>query len=440
MSVIADVHPRSEAYRAGLRAGMTVLRVNGREIRDIIDWKYALVNPVMRIDALDGEQQLLSRVRHDSGEDIGISFVSPTLDKLKICKNNCLFCFVKQMPPHQRESLYIKDDDFRLSLVYGSFVTLTNLIEEDFLRIEQEKISPIYVSVHTTNPRLRATIMRNPAAAKIMDQLHRLIAAGVSVHAQLVLVPGVNDGDELLRSLTTLTSLYPGVESVALVPVGLTGFRENQADICGFSKETAREVLNITTRFSTRLKRKHGVSVVYAADEFYILAEAGFPRGSYYDDYPQLENGIGISRLFIDGFRKELTLHRKPALAGPVIWVTGESSAFLLRRLQHELNMHARTWVDVLVVKNALFGGKVTVTGLLGGAEIISAIGNARISPRTRVLIPDITLRDNLFLDNISVDQIRDQFADLHIDVCPTTGADLVRKTLAERNEHQCPM
>ncbi|MDP3486858.1 MAG: PDZ domain-containing protein, partial [Bacillota bacterium] len=157
MSIIADVHPGSLADKAGLRAGMSILRVNDREIRDIIDWKYALANPVMRIEALDGEQQLLFRVRHDSGGDIGLSFVSPTLDKLKLCKNNCLFCFVKQMPPDQRESLYIKDDDFRLSLVYGSFVTLTNLTEADFLRIEQENISPIYVSVHTTNPNLRAT-------------------------------------------------------------------------------------------------------------------------------------------------------------------------------------------------------------------------------------------------------------------------------------------
>ena len=440
MTIIADVQPQSEAYKAGLRAGMSILKVNGREIRDIIDWKYALANPLMRIEAVDGEQQLLLRVRHGSGGDIGLSFVSPTLDKLKICKNNCLFCFVKQMPPHQRESLYVKDDDFRLSLVYGSFVTLTNLTEADFLRIEQEKISPIYVSVHTTNPDLRATIMRNPAAAHIMNQLYRLIAAGISVHAQLVLVPGVNDGEELLSSLTDLTSLYPGVESVAVVPVGLTAFRENQADICGYSRNTAREVLNITTGFSTRLKRKHGVSVVYAADEFYILAEAGFPKGSYYDDYPQLENGIGISRLFIDDFKKELTLRKNGTIAGPVVWVTGESSAFLLRQLQHELNIYAKTWADILVVKNVLFGGRVTVTGLLGGGEIIAAIKSAGLRPHTRVLIPGIALRDTVFLDNISIDHLQNQFTELLIEVCPTTGADLVRKTLAERNEHQCPM
>ena len=415
---------------------MSILKVNGREIRDIIDWKYALANPVMRIEALDKDQQLLLRVRHDSGGGIGLSFESPTLDKLKICKNNCLFCFVKQMPPHQRDSLYVKDDDFRLSLVYGSFVTLTNLSEEDFLRIEQEKISPIYVSVHTTNPDLRATMMRNPAASKIMDQLHRLIAAGISVHAQLVLVPGLNDGKELLRSLTELTSLYPGVESVAVVPVGLTSFRENLAPLCGFTRDNAREVLNITAQFSTRLKRKSGVSMVYAADEFYILAESDFPKGSHYDEYPQLENGIGISRLFVDGFKKELKLHRNTPRVGPIVWVTGESSAFLLRQLQHELNVHAKTWVDILVVKNALFGGKVTVTGLLGGGEIVSALKGAGLTPQTRVFIPDIALRENVFLDNISIDYLCDQFPDLHIEVCPTSGADLVRKTLAERNEH----
>lgn len=436
MSIIAEVYPGSEAHLAGLRPGMSITRVNGKEIRDIIDWKYALANPLMRIEARDEEHHLIVRVRHDSGGDLGLRFVSPTLDKLKICKNNCLFCFVKQMPPDQRESLYIKDDDFRLSLVYGSFVTLTNLTEEDFLRIEEEKISPIYVSVHTTNPDLRTKIMRNPAAAQIMGQLRRLIAAGISVHAQLVLVPGVNDGDELLKSLIDLTSLYPGVESIAVVPVGLTGFRENQADICGFTKDTARRVLDITTKFSTRQKRKHGISVVYAADEFFILAEAGFPKDSYYDDYPQLENGIGISRLFIDGFKKELTLHRHIPLTGSVVWVTGESSAFLLRQLQHDLNIHAKAWVDILVVKNTLFGGRVTVTGLLGGAEIISAIRSAEIRPQTRVLIPDIALRDNLFLDSVSINHIRQQFSELQIEVCPTTGADLVRNTLAERNEH----
>jgi len=413
---------------------MKIISVNERIIKDIIEWKYALAHPVLNLTVLDenGEQNI--RIRHRSGEDIGVVFESPTLDDLKVCKNNCIFCFVKQMPPGQRESLYVKDDDFRLSLIYGSFVTLTNLSEEDFVRIETEKISPIYVSVHTTNPELRVSMMRNPHSATITAQIKRLIAAGIGVHAQLVLVPGVNDGPELLRSLTDLTSLYPGVESVAVVPVGLTGYREGLPELVGFNKDSARTVLDTCYSFSKKMRRRHGQSVVYAADELYILAQADFPGASHYDEFPQLENGVGLSRLFIDSFYQALRSVKKPTKK-PTTWITGESSAFILKKLQHELNARSITWVDVLVANNQLFGGRVTVTGLLGGNDIIRTLKSANIAPGTRVLIPDITLRENRFLDNVSFTELQAEFPALSILSTPTTGESLVLNTLVERNE-----
>lgn len=415
---------------------MCIEKVNGGDIRDIIDWKYALAYTHMRLTVRDGDRQSIISVRHESGGDIGVSFASPTIDKLQVCKNNCLFCFVKQMPPGQRESLYVRDDDFRLSLMYGSFVTLTNLREEDFVRITTEKITPIYVSVHTTNPTLRVSLMRNPSAGEIMSQLKRIIAAGVNVHAQLVLVPGLNDGKELERSILDLTSLYPGVQSVAVVPVGLTGFREGLPDIGGFSRQSAREVLDVVARFSTRFRRRHNTSLVYAADEFFVLAESDFPPNGYYDDYPQLENGVGISRLFIDSFRQALRATKRRGSGAPVMWITGESSGTLLCKLQHELNAHTKAWVDVVTVKNYLFGGRVTVTGLLGGEDIAAAIHQAAPRAGTRVIIPDITLRQGLFLDGVSLDSLVGEFPHLSIEVCGTLGDELVSLTLAERNDN----
>ncbi|MBS3872884.1 MAG: DUF512 domain-containing protein [Firmicutes bacterium] len=431
MGEIVKITPGSEAAKAGLQPGMVVTHVNDGEIRDIIQWKQALAFPTMHVAVILAGEKKLFKIRHRSGEEIGIEFASPTLDKLCSCHNNCEFCFVRQMPKGMRSSLYIKDDDYRLSLVYGSFVTLTNVTNEEWQRILREGISPIYVSVHTTNPKLRVELMGNPAAAGIMEQLSQLVAGGITVHVQLVLVPGRNDGLELERSLDDLLLLSPGIESIAVVPVGLTGHRHGLPLLHGFAKDSARAVIEVLEKYRARCRRKFGRTTVYAADEFYILAETDFPQAHTYDDYPQLENGVGLARLFQEEFRQALSAaRRKRGSATRVLWVTGMASSMALKRLQHELNARHPVWVDVLPVPNLLFGGGVTVTGLLGGQDIERAMREATIVPSTRVLVPDVTLRQGRFLDDLSVEDLQVAFPLVNISICPTTGGDLVRYTL----------
>jgi putative radical SAM enzyme (TIGR03279 family) len=438
LAVIQEVTSGSAAERAGIKAGMTLLTVNNVPLGDIIDWKKALARPRLDITLQDIDGTTVSKtVRHASGEDIGVVFTSPTVDCLKQCGNNCIFCFVKQMPPGQRKTLYVRDDDYRLSLVFGSFVTLTNVSEPDWQRILREKISPIYVSVHTTNPQLRSRIMGNVRARAIMTQLRELVQAGITVHTQLVLVPGVNDGAELERSLDELWSLYPGVESVAVVPVGLTGYRENLPLLSGFTSTTARDVLDATLQRSAKYRRRSGTSFVYLADEFFVLARADYPAAAYYDDFSQLENGVGISRLLIDEFLAELKHHRRRRQQSPppVLWVTGESAAGTMITLQHRINLLSGSRVDVLPVKNRHFGGQVTVTGLLTGECIHRALTEEHPVSETVVLIPDIILRDGLFLDGMTFAELEGALPQLRLVVCPTLGAELVRHTLIAGGE-----
>lgn len=433
MHKVTSVLPASPAARAGLRVGLSIVNVNGETVRDVIDWKHALAASVMRIVARDEHgREKTYVVRHESGADIGLGFDSPTIDRLHTCQNNCVFCFVRQMPSGQRDSLYVKDDDYRLSLVYGSFVSLTNVDDDDWLRILRERISPIYVSVHSTNPRLRAYIMQNPRAAEVMAQLRELVSRGIAVHAQLVLVPGLNDGEELTRSLRELTALYPGVDSVAVVPVGLTGYRSGLTQLTGYDAPSARAVLKEVAHFAGRMRRKHGVSVVYAADEFYVLAQADFPGHAQYDDYPQLENGVGLCRSFIDDFRREWANWRSTGLSlRPTAWLTGESAQGVMRSLQHTVNL-AGGAVDLVVVKNTLFGGQVTVTGLLGGRDIAAALETARLAPDALVLIPDVCLRADAFLDGLTFSELCARFPQLALTACPTQGNELARITKGE--------
>ncbi len=430
---VTEVLPASPAARAGLCAGHSIISVNGKTIRDIIDWKHALVAPLMRIVARDKhEREQTFIVKHQSGADIGLGFDVPTIDRIHPCQNNCVFCFVRQMPPGKRDTLYVKDDDYRLSLVYGSFVSLTNIDAENWQRILSERISPIYVSVHSTNPSLRAYIMQNPRAAVVMEQIKELVLHGIAVHAQLVLVPGLNDGQELLRSLRDLTTLYPGVESVAVVPVGLTGYRSGLTTLLGFDASSARAVLSQVTDFGKRMRRKHGATVVYAADEFYVLAHAGFPRHTWYDDYPQLENGVGLCRGFIDDFRGEWARGRgKASRSRPITWVTGESAQSVMRSLQHIVNLDGGS-VDLVVGRNKLFGGQVTVTGLLGGQDIKHALEVALLKPNTTVLIPDVCLRAGVFLDDVTFAELSSHFSQLVLVACPTQGRDLASMTKGE--------
>lgn len=432
MSRIVEVMAGSAAERAGIRPGLTLKEANGVPVADIIDWKKSQAYPNLLLTLEDEEGRLDNvRVLHPSGSDIGLVFASATVDCLKQCKNNCLFCFVRQMPQGQRRTLYVRDDDYRLSLVFGSYVTLTNVTDTEWRRILREKISPIYVSVHATDPGLRVRIMGNPRAALIMDQLRELVEAGITVQTQLVLIPGINDGPALECSLRDLYALYPGVESVALVPVGLTGHRAGLPALKGYDRDGARRVLDTALTLSRKSRRANGSSFVYAADEFFVLSDTAFPGATYYDDFAQLENGVGLCRILQDEFAAELrTVRSRRSAKRSVVWATGESPAELLREMQRQASLRSGCAVDVLPVKNTLFGGRVTVTGLLCGADIAAALSGCGAIDDTAFLIPEVTLRHDTFLDGMTWDHLVSLFPQYIIDKCPVDGGELLRRTL----------
>ncbi len=368
--VISAVQPNSLAARLGLRPGDELLEINGHPLRDLIDVQFygAEERLALRVRREGEEQTLQARRRYD--EPLGLDFTHPVFDTdIRRCNNRCEFCFVTQMPRGLRPSLYIKDDDYRYSFLFGSYITLTNLMEEDWARIGEQHLSPLYVSVHATDPDLRRRILGNPRAADIMDDLRRLARMGIEVHTQLVLVPGLNDGLYLDRSIGDLADLYPSVRSVSVIPVGLT--KHHRGGCRPYTFQEMRRVWEQVTAWQRRLRRRLGVRFAYLSDEWILrLGEAVPPRAAY-DGLDLRENGVGLVRSLLDRWRSvERTLS---ALGGPgQTWVTGELMAPMLEGLA--ANFVARTGIRVQVVPvpNRFFGETVTVAGLLTSQDIVA--------------------------------------------------------------------
>lgn len=395
--VIETVRPGSIADEIGLRPGDRLLAINGEAITDYIDYKFHITGECveLRIARADGEEWLVE-VEKDEDEDLGVTFVQDLFDGLKKCRNACAFCFLSQMPEGMRETLYLPDDDYRLSFLHGNFVTLTNMREEDFQRIFSQGLSPLYVSVHATNPAVRRRLMINRKAGRIMEDLRRLAGGGVDLHTQLVLVPGINDGPELDRSIGDLVSLHPHALSIAVVPVGLTRYRQGLSRLRPFTAEEASRVIDQVEAWQARLMARFGRRLVYASDEFYVLAGRPIPGEEYYEGYPQLENGVGLLRLFIEEFRAALAGGvREPARDRHVTVITGRSAAATLRALVDEAGLR-RVKVDVVPVENCFFGPTVTVTGLLTGRDVLSRLRELRDAGRLGdvVLLPQVMVRE----------------------------------------------
>ncbi|HHY93039.1 MAG TPA: DUF512 domain-containing protein, partial [Firmicutes bacterium] len=329
---VAAVIPGSIAAELGIKPGDRVLEAAGRPVRDLIDFTFACAGTdiELKLAKKDGGEELLV-IEKDWEEELGLTFVRATADGIRRCRNGCQFCFVDQMPHGLRPSLYIKDDDWRLSLLQGNFVTLTNLTPEDLERITRQHLSPLYISVHTLNPFLRRNLMRNPRAEEIWAQLTALAAAGIEMHCQLVLCPGLNDGADLEHTVAKLAGLWPAVASVAAVPVGLTRYRQGLPPLSSYTPSRARELVAWARAKSQEFRSLLGNSFLYLADEFYVLAEEEVPPADHYDGYPQLENGVGLIRRFLDdlaGFRVP-----PPVPGTRFTLVTGTAAAPTLRRL-----------------------------------------------------------------------------------------------------------
>lgn len=403
---IEQVIPGSIADELGLGAGDYVVSIDGTEPQDILDWRLA-----------ESGERLLLAVRHRDGalveydiekdydEALGIVFASPTMDEIKRCRNNCIFCFVEQMPPQMRESLYVKDDDYRLSFLTGSYITLTNLREEELERICRLHLSPLYVSVHATAPEVRQKLMRNPNAGKILPMLQHLAACGIQFHTQVVLCPGLNDGDVLAQTMADLYALYPSVLTLAVVPVGLTGYRRGLYPLQPCTVAVARQVLAQIHAWQEKALKEKGTRFVFASDEFYTLAQEPIPPAEAYEGYPQLENGVGLVRLLLEEWEDwEKRLPPKAAAVTEATVAAGVTAALYLQPIVDRLNQIENVKVTLVPVENKFFGGHVTVSGLLTYHDLTQALKNVKGT----LYLSSVMLKERkeLFLDGYTVQDL----------------------------------
>ena len=427
---ISSVDPNTPAEKAGLRAGDVLLSIDGEEIRDVLDYRFYMASQRIELCFRRGDGERRVRVRKGEYEDLGLGFETYLMDRQRSCKNRCVFCFIDQNPRGMRESVYFKDDDDRMSFLFGNYVTLTNLEERDVERIIKMKISPVNISVHTTDPELRVRMMKNPNAGRTLSYLRRFAEAGIRVNAQLVLCPGYNDGAALERTLSDLAALGEAVLSIACVPVGLTGHRSGLAALRPFTGEECRETVALIDRFGDRFFAECGRRVVYPSHKFFLGARLPVPPASYYGDFDQLENGVGMLALLEEDFLLELEGLAPAGAPRSLTIATGEAAApFLSRLAGRAMALDPALQCEVVPVKNRFFGGYITVAGLVTGSDLVAQLRGRALGDE--VLIPSVMLRHegDLFLDNMTVDEVSARIG-AKMRVVPASGDALARTLL----------
>ena len=407
MVTITDVLPKSRGERAGVCAGDILISINDREINDVLDYRFHLANTRISLLLDRNGEKINIEITKKEYDDIGLDFETPLMDKKHSCENKCIFCFIDQLPKGMRKTLYFKDDDSRLSFLHGNYVTLTNLHDKDIDRIIEMHISPVNVSVHTTNPELRVKMMKNKRSGEVLSYLNRLADAGISLCCQIVLCKGVNDKDELLRSMRDLAALFPALESVSIVPAGLTKFRENLFHLESFTPDECREVIRTVTDFGDECKEKYGSRLFFASDEFYLKANIPLPDDDFYEGYAQIENGVGMLTDMKTGFEYEMedadTLYESFKAPRRVSVATGYAAYNQIRSLCDELcKRFDGLEVNVYAIRNDFFGHEITVAGLLMGKDIIAQLKDKDLGDE--LLIPAACLRaeGDVLLDDLS--------------------------------------
>ena len=411
---IESVLKKSRADRAGIKSGDILVSINGREINDVLDYRFFLAESAVTLSLLREGENLDVTIKKSQYDDIGLDFETPLMDKKHSCENKCIFCFIDQLPRGMRKTLYFKDDDSRLSFLHGNYITLTNLHDKDIDRIIEMHISPVNISVHTTNPELRVKMMHNKRAGEVLSYIKRLSDAGISLCGQIVLCKGINDGEELDRSLRDLSEFFPAMQSVSIVPAGLTKYREKLYPLEEFTKEEAARVIDQIAKFGDAMKKDHGIRMFYPADEFYLKAERALPDEEFYDGYPQIENGVGMitSTLtefydeleYIDEYLGEVTLPRTVSVA------TGEAAYCLIKSMALKLEERIEGLkVNVYRIKNDFFGKSITVAGLLTGGDMASQLEGKELGEL--LLFPENALRadGDLFLDDMSPEELTER-------------------------------
>lgn len=429
--LIQSVVKGSIAEELELAPGDVLLSINDQEILDVLDYHY-LTNEeylTVLVRKPDGEEWELE-IEKEYEDDLGLVFTEGLMDQYRSCRNQCIFCFIDQMPPGMRETLYFKDDDARLSFLQGNYVTLTNMSDENIERIIFYKLSPINISIHTTNKALRCRMLNNRFAGDALDKIDRLYEAGIEMNGQIVLCKGYNDGDELKRTLSDLEKYIPHMKSVSVVPVGLTKYREGLVTLDKFTQEDAAGVLSMISEFQDVFLKKHGTRLVFASDEWYITAGLPIPAASFYEGYPQLENGVGMVRSLTDEFGEALALEKGDDRTRRLTLATGELIAPFLKELCGSLlHKFPNTSVEVIAVRNDFFGPDITVAGLLTGADITAQLKG--IEPGSVLLLPSALLRDgeSVLLDDVTVSEI-EKALQTTVRIVKSDGTALIRSIL----------
>ena len=420
MVKITDVEHRSHAERAGILPGDTLLCINGNEINDVLDYRFYLTERRVEITYLRDGEEKLAVITKGEYSDIGLGFETPLMDKKRSCKNGCIFCFIDQNPAGMRESIYFKDDDSRLSFLHGNYITLTNLTDADVDRIVKMRFSPINVSIHTTNPDLRVKMMKNKRSGEVLDYLRRFYEAGLSMCGQIVLCRGVNDGEELLRSMRDLSQYYDRMGSVSIVPAGLTKHRDGLYPLTDFTPEEAAAVIDMVETFATEHKAKTGSRMFFLADEFYLKAGRELPDADYYEGYPQLENGVGMIRSFDEDFAlgaEDAEVSDKPRTVsiatGVAAYPKMQEYATRVKKTRPQMQ------TKVYKIINHFFGESITVAGLLTGKDILEQLSGEDLGEV--LYIPQNALRagEETFLCGMTVGELSEK---LGISVVPMSA------------------
>lgn len=427
--IIKSVTPRSPAAKAGIKAGETLDKINGHPINDSLDYGFYCYDRILELDLITRKVKVKKK---DDYDDIGLNFETYLMDKKQSCHNKCIFCFIDQLPEGMRDTLYFKDDDSRLSFLQGNYITLTNLKESDIERIIRMKLN-VNISVHTTNPELRCSMLKNRFAGQVLRYINMMAEGGITMNCQIVLCRGVNDGEELKKTLADLTSLYPAVKSIAVVPFGATKYRDNLPKIELHDEATARETIDIINGFGEKMLREYGERVVFPADEFYITAGLPMPEGEYYESYDQYENGVGMWAYYREGFIEGLSDAEYQGGDRRVSIATGVLAAPLMVGLSEMVTKKfPEVKIKVYTVKNNFFGETVTVSGLVTGGDLIEQLSPHKEQLGERLYIPKNMLKadEDIFLDNVTLEEVSEK---LGVPVIPVSdeGYELIDDILS---------
>ena len=426
--VIKRVLPGSIAEELELEPGDELLSVNGQQIEDVFDYHYLINDEYLEILIRKPDQEEWElEIEKDYEEDLGIEFDSSLMDEYRSCRNKCIFCFIDQMPKGMRDTLYFKDDDSRLSFLQGNYVTLTNMSDHDIDRIIRYHLSPINISFQTTNPELRCRMLNNRFAGDIFPKVQRLYEAGIEMNGQIVLCKGINDGEELERSIRDLSKYLPHLRSVSVVPVGLSRYRENLYPLEPFTKEDAQNVLDTVKKWQEQLYPQYGLHFIHCSDEWYILAQQPIPREEEYDGYLQLENGVGMVRLLENEVLEDLCDRKPDDRKRRISIATGRLAApFIRENISHIQKLYPGIEVNVYSIRNDFFGETITVSGLVTGQDLKKQLAGRELGEC--LLIPCNMLRagENVFLDDVTVEELEAELG-VPVEVVDEDGASLVR-------------